>query len=261
MSQIELCADRPAWLKMVWRGWARPGATSSVEDEAVAVRAYRHWRHAEELLDVATSEFHRIDIVTTLKRAIDHRVRSLREMYQLNRLRQVVGERKIGDLETLQRLNVSRQFMLGKLMLIRNAVEHQDAVPPAVAECRELVELVWYFLKSTDALLCVPLTEVNLDSSTTVEDGSSSHSEGGVTLSFDFETWLPKIAGNMPERHFSPVAKPGWAEVRLDALDVHDKWVSFAGTVHGPREVLWSMWRDYFAWAAGGPRAVLYEEH
>lgn len=250
----ERCESEVAWVKVAWRGWWRSGAESSFGDEDVALRAYGHWGHAEKLLAVADSQFHRIDIVTALKRAIDQRLRALREKYQLNRLRRVAGERKNGDLQTLERLNLARPFMLGKLMRIRNAVEHQDSEPPRLDECRELVELVWYFLKSTDRLVCEPLREVELTSPEDIEGHRHS-----MSFAYDFGTWLPRFWGVLPREHICREPRGGWAEVQLDQWEERRDFAVVLGEIRGPVDVLWFSWRDYFAWAANGPRAVFHE--
>jgi hypothetical protein len=43
--------------------------------------------------------------------------------------------------------------MFQKLVDIRNAVEHEDAIPPDLETCKDFAEFTWYFLKSTDRIL------------------------------------------------------------------------------------------------------------
>ncbi len=38
-----------------------------------------------------------------------------------------------------------------QLLAIRNDIEHRDVKPPSTEKCLELLDAVWYFLKSTIA--------------------------------------------------------------------------------------------------------------
>lgn len=153
----------------------------------------------------------------------------------------------------MHRLNIARQLMLGKLVVIRNTVEHQDADPPERGQSRELVELVlWYFLKSTDTLVRCPLQRIGV---VFVPD---DHFEGDLTISCDFATWLPEVLGLIPGKHVSLAPVPDWAEVRLGGIEgCEEDLITIHGQVCGPAQVLWSIWRDYFARAANVPRATL----
>src|SRR5207247_1310376 len=77
-----------------------------------------------------------------------HRVSTLRQLYDLKRL--PLPDRPKEDLALLEYLGLIRPMMLEKLIAIRNAYEHEDAAPPDIAACRDFVDLIWYFLRSTD---------------------------------------------------------------------------------------------------------------
>ncbi|WP_152547096.1 hypothetical protein [Amycolatopsis orientalis] len=250
-----------AWIEVIWRNWYRDGGSSNPDDETLAARAYQHWRHAEILLDGVSSEFHRTDIITTLKRAIDHRLRTLRSTYKFNRMIQTSGERKLKEFELLERLNVVRPFMLHRLIRIRNAVEHQDVAPPEVSECRELVELVWYFLRSTDILVCAPMNDIDLvlPDETHVND-PISYGTYGISIAYQFEDWLPRVSGNFPKSSVSLTEKDGWAEIAVNRYVEREDLVFFTGVIRGPVDPLWAMWRDYFAWTTYGPSAAMHEQ-
>jgi hypothetical protein len=87
-------------------------------------RPYSHWRHAEELLDTASNEFQRTDIITTLKRAIDVRLRALSAAYEFKRI--PLADLPQGQLEQLAYLGVLRPLLIGRLIEIRNRIEHED---------------------------------------------------------------------------------------------------------------------------------------
>ena len=49
-------------------------------------RSYEIWSHAKHLLETPSTAFTRIDAITTLKRAIDHRLRLLDDIYKFRRI-------------------------------------------------------------------------------------------------------------------------------------------------------------------------------
>src|SRR5438067_7282171 len=48
------------------------------------------------------------------------------------------------------------------LLEVRNDVKYSDATPPDLARCHEFVDIVWYFLRSTDAMLHTQRTGIML---------------------------------------------------------------------------------------------------
>jgi hypothetical protein len=124
-------------------------------------RAYEHLAHAEEVLERATSSLDRVDVVTTLKRAVDHRLRLLNSYYKWKKL--LSKQLPKGQLQILEAMGIARHRMVARLIDFRNQIEHGDEPPPESAACADLVEIVWYFLRSTD-LLCLRMpTEVNFE--------------------------------------------------------------------------------------------------
>ncbi len=49
-------------------------------------RAYEIWEHADLILQQTCNEFRLIDAATTLKRAVDHRLRLLDKLYKFKTL-------------------------------------------------------------------------------------------------------------------------------------------------------------------------------
>lgn len=108
---------------------------------------YTYCRQAERLAENNTRH-NLIDLISNLKRSIDHRIKHISSVYKIKKAPFFLNSVS----ETLVSLDVVRPFMLKEIIAIRNAVEHQFADPPAHNRCVELIEVVWYFLKSTDQL-------------------------------------------------------------------------------------------------------------
>jgi hypothetical protein len=108
---------------------------------------FDHLKHAERLLQNGNSEFVRIDIITTLKRAIDYRLKILNKLYCWKKIPFKLPK---DELQKLEVLGVIKKNMLLNLFKIRNEVEHHDQNIPTITKCLDLTELTWYFLKSTN---------------------------------------------------------------------------------------------------------------
>jgi len=114
-------------------------------------RAYVIWSHANDILKVSNTDLFCIDAVSTLKRAIDHRIKLLFEIYRFKDI--PIKEKPSGHYEILHHFGIIRSRMVKKLIEIRNKIEHEAAFPPDEEACRDYVELTWYFLRSTDFLV------------------------------------------------------------------------------------------------------------
>jgi hypothetical protein len=112
--------------------------------------AYSYLRHSEKLLSGVPERHSLIDVVSNLKRAVDHRIRHISTTYKIKTIPIYASKKEIWDI--LAELEVIKPVMLANLIDIRNAVEHQFSNPPPQARCIELAEFVWYFLRSTDSL-------------------------------------------------------------------------------------------------------------
>ena len=84
--------------------------------------------------------------------------------------------------------------MLHHINDLRNVVEHRYEKPPALLRCRELVELAWYFLKSTDGLSTSISTHISLG-----DDECEGSREPWLALYFDPQhDWRCSVDGWMP---------------------------------------------------------------
>jgi hypothetical protein len=112
-------------------------------------RPYAHWQHAERLSGTDGGELHRVDIVTTLKRAVDVRLRALNQTYRFKSI--PIRDRSTDIYAWLQQLGIIRRAMVEKLFTMRNAIEHEDQKPPRVQRARSL--------SSSPGTFCDPLTD------------------------------------------------------------------------------------------------------
>jgi len=114
-------------------------------------RGYEIWRHAKKKIIEAPSDLDRIDCISSLKRAVNHRIKSITDAYAFSELPSVHGRKK--TLEKLQEYGLVRPAIIQDLFDVRNIIEHNDADPPDLKKCEHYVDIVWYFLKSTDDIL------------------------------------------------------------------------------------------------------------
>lgn len=113
-------------------------------------RSYALWNHANTLIQNANTEFELEDGIIDLKRALNHRLKLIEQIYGF---KQYIPEYKnIPYLEILERLSIIKPSLLKKLLIIRNNIEHNDDSAPEQERCLELSDIVWYFLKSTDQM-------------------------------------------------------------------------------------------------------------
>ncbi|TWX64215.1 hypothetical protein [Colwellia sp. C1TZA3] len=112
-------------------------------------RCFDYWGRAEELLsNKSNSEFDLRDAISNLKKSMDIRFKLLEKIYAFRSIEEVGNKRKY--VEILSDYKLIRPLLIESLFLVRNLSEHQDAKPPSIERCNELLDVIWYFLKSTD---------------------------------------------------------------------------------------------------------------
>lgn len=115
-------------------------------------RSYDTLKYASSLIDGDVNEFKLSDAIMNLKRAVNVRLKLLDELYKFSH---VSFLKKFGALERLESVGLARPFLIRQLFELRNDIEHNDAPPPVVNRVRELMDVVWYFLKSTDSAVAI----------------------------------------------------------------------------------------------------------
>lgn len=234
---------------------------SSAEKESIR-RPYAHWVHAERILSLAETEFHLSDVVTTLKRAVDHRLRLLNDCYKWKRL-PVQGLPK-GQLQLLEFLGVARHMMIARLVEIRNRIEHADQSPPSVQACTELVEFVWYFLKSTDGLLFRIPTNIQLEEKAGLPDSPGVELQMGPDVN-----WAIKVRGQLARGMLTQAMHDGWLRLKPERVETRAEFIGrskhldenileyhrlrnsddllFSGNIVGPSDRVMDLVRLYFS--------------
>lgn len=147
MSSGATSISKAYWISEEVFDWQLELTGGSQGDEIKTQRAHELFAHAEALIRENKSTLSLTDGILSLKRAINHRLKLLEELYQLSS----IFPKSTGPLERLAAVGLSRPFIIKQLFELRNDIEHNDQKPPAIARCHELVDITWYFLKATDA--------------------------------------------------------------------------------------------------------------
>lgn len=251
------------WLTSDIFNWITSVDTANVARGREWFRAYEIWEHADQLLQQTFNEFHLVDTITTLKRAVNNRLRLLNKLYKFKRI--PIQEKPSDLLQTMHYLDIVRPIMVEKLIQIRNAVEHEDASPPDYEDCRVFSEFVWYFLRSTDNLVREIVITFNLYPA---ESDLSLYSVGcGMGIE---QEWNPTIGGWVPSQLISDITKDHWLRISGEKYDRLSDYLSnsnetqsdeggeskenvprsevtyFRGKIRGPAESLKSLIHLYF---------------
>jgi hypothetical protein len=252
------------WLSPKFLDWDPLVDMSIAGDLTSWRRAYEHWSHAEQLLKIQSDELYRVDVTTTLKRAVDHRIRLLDQTYDFQGI--PVKAKPSGSLARLEWLGIVRPTMVRKLLDIRNAVEHSDHEPPEAERCHEFLEFVWYFLRSTDLLVRRPVEVFTL----TPNDSGLDPEHYEVEIEINRAAgWVPKLHGWLLANMVSMQSQPEWVFVSFEKLETREAVVArerkpidpagwdtgrgmeandlhVRGEVRGPSDQLLKLLRRYF---------------
>jgi len=202
------------WVSFDVLEWRADLESSTVYGDENWKRAYDIWSHAEQILKKPAKDLDLVDAITTLKRAIDHRLRHLNELYSFKTM--PIKDKPSGLLELLFYFEIIRPIMLQRLIAIRNEVEHQDASPPSQSVCKEFLEFTWYFLRSTDqlvksvtsSLLLIPFGENLIDYD--------------YWLNVDINPkkgWVVQVCGWLYPSLVSQAEKDNWIKLEIEKID------------------------------------------
>ncbi|MFH9552272.1 hypothetical protein [Streptomyces sp. NPDC017435] len=117
--------------------------------------------HADYRIKAHQNEYDRVDAILALKRSMQSRIDHLDSLYGF---KQYPEFRQLGPLGLLDHWGVIRRRMLHRMRQLRNAVEHDGAVPPTLDECEDYAEVTWWFLRGTAPLL-MPITNIDYSGS------------------------------------------------------------------------------------------------
>lgn len=216
--------------KFVWVdnevfNWSPLSQGGSLPDRGPRLRAYELWEHAESLISGSTTELHLADAISTLKRCLNQRLKLIEQMYNLKKI--VPNYSPKGYLEILEAFSLVRPLMLKKLMSIRNAIEHKDSKPPSKGRCLELLDLIWYFLKSTDSILRRQPDSLEYS----LNDTNGHEPLYGYTLDFDLHHKKPlRIWGWFPHEMISSCPKE--SSTKIQPKTFHTKAEKWSDCLH-----------------------------
>lgn len=193
---------------LTWTMYVSGGETV---EESILKRSYENWKHADDLIAKAKSEFDRIDVITTLKRAVDARLRLLDQIYKFKTI--PIPDKPKDLYGILSCFDIIRPLLLSTLYEIRRGVEHRDAEPPTQDRCKEFVEFVWYFLRSTDNLL------LNISNHIEIVSDSSEYEHYCLTIIVREQgRWSFFLRGWLPSEFWSPTYREDWIELEAKEL-------------------------------------------
>jgi hypothetical protein len=175
-------------------------------------RAYELWNHANKTLSVSGEEFYRVDAIATLKRSLNQRLKLIERIYQLKNVAEKNSPKDY--LSYLETFGVIRSFLLKNLLVVRNDIEHNDAEPPSYERCVELLDSVWYFLRSTDEMVRVQRYEC------TYEASDNNLNKLIAKIHYDKNHKL-EVWGWIPPEYISDVCTPNYSE--LEIIEVRKK--------------------------------------
>lgn len=211
---------RLVWIDSSFLNWySLIGGGSYVEPTSLE-RAYDIWEHCRSLLVDNPTDFARSDAITNLKRCLYQRVTALEEVYFLEGIK--LKESPKGSLEFLESLGLVRPFMLTHIREIRNDIEHRDASPPDFNRCQELLDLVWYFLKSTDTYMHLRRDDVGFEKL----DSEENNTQYWLQISVEYELQHTlKVAGWLPSNMISANEQDGFFEIQVEKMESKaDRW-------------------------------------
>lgn len=156
-------------------------------------RCYSYLNHAESLLVAANNDYFYIDVISNLKRAVDHRVKLISKQYNIKPVSKLFDLK--GTFETLAEFSLIRKLMVSKLLELRNCIEHQFQTAPSHDRCEEYIEFTWYFLRSTDYLAKELCTDIYFDA------GESSHYFAELQLSIE-SGWNIELRACLPKKFY-----------------------------------------------------------
>lgn len=208
------------WISNKIFSWGKFVESSTPQEKNHYKRPKEHWEHAYKISKKNLSEFDRIDIISTLKRVIDIRIKSLNQIYKLKR---IPGLKKSDSIvEILKTFNLIQPVMISKIIEVRNRIEHQDKPPPSTRECEELIEFVWYFIKSTDSHIIKVADGFLLEEDQlNLNDGFFLSIETGP-----IHDWKIKFYGTIPKEFTSNEKIPEWPMVLCDEIEFNQKYIT-----------------------------------
>jgi hypothetical protein len=203
-------------------------------------RGHEIWRHASARLKGTPSELDRVDCIGTLKRAINHRLKAIQATYNFDQLPTKRPKKQV--LEKLQDYGIVRPAIIKELLEVRNGIEHNDAAPPDTPKCEFYVDIVWYFLKSTDSLV-----DMALDSIQYRDDQSDSELIIEIKPQ---KNWTITASGSVLDTYLIEHPEPGdltLMDFKSPARRTRRGYTKFSAIVHTDATILQVLAHEHFS--------------
>jgi hypothetical protein len=178
----------------------------------------------------------RVDAITTLKRAVAHRLRLLDGIYEFRRI--PIVNKPSDNLELLNYLGIVRPKMVQKLVEIRNSIEHEDTDPPNEEACFDFLEFIWYFLRSTDLLVRRLIRSIALNP----PEDALERDYYYVGIEFDPKgSWIPKLTAWVVPSMTSEQPVNDWLTLKVGETHTRGVFMATQGKPVKPRR--WDLFR------------------
>lgn len=153
-------------------------------------KGYEIINHAYELLK-HDSNLYNADIISNLRKAINLRTKDIDSNIGFNKIT-CWENSKMKQWDKLERLGIVKSLLISKLLKIRNGIEYEGDNAPSLGEYNELIDIVWYFYKSTDIFSKVDPDDCLIEYEI---DGISYW----ISIEFDFKNHQTiRISGRFP---------------------------------------------------------------
>ncbi len=207
------------WITNQILKWDAISPGGIVIEKKVWLRAYEIWEHARYLIENANNSFNLSDGVLNLKRCLNQRLKLIEKLYHLKNIN--IENKQKGYLELLEQYGLVRPFLMKTLLEIRNNIEHNDVEPPDITRCKELLDVVWYFFKSTDLIVQIQRTCLEF----TLFDSHGSETQYGYSVDFNHDNnSIIRITGWFPYEFISDSCKDGFCSLIAEEINGKEKW-------------------------------------
>lgn len=197
--------------------WQVDIQSQNIIDKKIVARASELHDRAERHLNSDMSRDARADCLVTLKRALNQRLKAIEEIYQFKKIS--IPNKPNGYLEILEKFGLVRPILLKKLMTVRNDIEHEDIKPPSYNQCKEYVDVVWYFLKSTTQIVSFKTTSIIFNKI----DAKGRETQYWISLEIKESGFdSVEISGWVPKSYIKSKADEGNL-LELDIIDIGTK--------------------------------------
>lgn len=208
--------------------WNNISSTEHYNGENIK-ECYDYLNHAESLIVDFKDKFHIQDSIRNLKIVVDKRIKQIERVYDF---KSYFPKQHI--LETYKRLGIIKGLVIRKLFTIRNDIEHNELDYSDIEQCHDLLDTVWYFLKSTDELVYTANTGIELS-----KEESSANEEIWVGIDMDSSKMkVVEIRGRVNKEFLFNESFESAIEIEnVEIKEVDDGRIYFSGNIVLTNEV------------------------